>query len=327
MQFLETGQDVRRELRRIFQSEHGRRVAVVAFVGYGAEAYLPRPKGIELVCWNRAPGTNPRALHRLKNLGVQVSFAKKLHMKVYWTEHSGAILASANLSTNAYGRGARQEAGVLVPSRAVPIEKILSLIAPHRATEQELKDLDEIYRDHLAKSRLPGPHSTLTFRDWSATPSRKKWFLYCFETFGGFASRRLREAAREERPGGKVEDFAYCRRGELKEGHYLLCVKLHHGRASSAQWMFAHRIVQVNNKDTAHRKGTPYQIGQLLPSLFCPPVPFRLDGQFRKSLVSAYRELGEDAESEFSLCKARAPSKRLLTLLGKHYNASSQGPG
>src|SRR5687768_14234143 len=107
---LYTSESIRRAIRHIFGQGSGRRVAVVAFVGNRAEAYLPYPKGLELYCWPAVPGTNPDAIRKLANkLEVDVRFADKVHMKLYWSANRGAIIASSNLSSNAYGHGDLKE--------------------------------------------------------------------------------------------------------------------------------------------------------------------------------------------------------------------------
>src|SRR3990172_5431165 len=133
--FLPDGQAVRKEVYRIFKSEKGRRVALVAFVGKSAEAYLPKPKGIELICWPHAPGTNPTTIKFLmQNRKVDVRFSRRLHMKVYWTATQGTVVTSANLSTNAYGAGALHEAGVLLPSSKIDIDSLLDAVNPQKVT-------------------------------------------------------------------------------------------------------------------------------------------------------------------------------------------------
>jgi hypothetical protein len=139
--FLRDGQSIRKEVRRLFSEEKGRRVALVAFVGKSAEAYLPKPSGLELICWPQAPGTNPATITFLLKKKVDVRFARRLHMKVYWTESRGAVVASANLSTNAYGAGALHEAGVLLPSSAININSLLKSVAPQKVTTNALTKL------------------------------------------------------------------------------------------------------------------------------------------------------------------------------------------
>ncbi|MET0645175.1 MAG: hypothetical protein ABW208_01055 [Pyrinomonadaceae bacterium] len=104
--------EIREEIGRLFSSSKGRRVAVVAFVGDGAEEYVRKPEGLHIYCWPKEGGTNPNALRKLIRLGAKVHFADSLHMKVYWTEDRGAIITSANLCTNALGSGDLKEIGV-----------------------------------------------------------------------------------------------------------------------------------------------------------------------------------------------------------------------
>lgn len=61
-----------RTIKRIFQAPQTRRVAITAFVGDGAESYLPAPAEIRLVCWPKAGGTSPRALRRLMKRKVDI---------------------------------------------------------------------------------------------------------------------------------------------------------------------------------------------------------------------------------------------------------------
>src|SRR5690349_21276883 len=131
-QILYTSTDVRSAIIDVFRNSRGRRVAITAFVGNGVESYLPKPKGIELVCWPKAGGTNPEAIRKLIKLGVSVSFSPGLHMKIYWTEDVGAVITSANLSTNALGAGNLMEFGVLVPSKQIDINKLLRRINPNK---------------------------------------------------------------------------------------------------------------------------------------------------------------------------------------------------
>lgn len=83
---LYTSADVRQTLIRLFADSRKRRVAISAFVGDGAEAYLPKPKGLELYCWPKESGTNPETLRRRKRRGADIFFADALHMKVYWSK-------------------------------------------------------------------------------------------------------------------------------------------------------------------------------------------------------------------------------------------------
>ena len=80
---LYTQSDVYHAITKLFQAPTVRRVAISAFVGKGAESYLPNPQGITLVCWPKAGATNPHALRKLMKSGIEVQFTDRLHMKVY----------------------------------------------------------------------------------------------------------------------------------------------------------------------------------------------------------------------------------------------------
>lgn len=66
--------EIRQEIIQLFKSPGKRRVAISAFVGMGADAYLPNPKGLKLICWPKAGGTNPDMLRKLIKRGVEVFF-------------------------------------------------------------------------------------------------------------------------------------------------------------------------------------------------------------------------------------------------------------
>ena len=72
---LYTSAAVRKAIVDLLARPTARRVVVVAFVGDGAEAYLPHPKGLDLVCCPSPSGTNPNTLRLLRSRGVRVFFS------------------------------------------------------------------------------------------------------------------------------------------------------------------------------------------------------------------------------------------------------------
>lgn len=327
VRFLPNGQAIRREVQRIFKAEKGRRVALVAFVGKSAEAYLPRPKGLELVCWPHAPGTNPATVKLLINKKkVNVRFSRRLHMKVYWTQSHGAVVASSNLSTNAYGSGALHEAGVLLPSFAVRIDALLASVKPEKVTPAALKKLK---REWLAtKGKLPPGPPRQTFGDWLAAGKRPRWLLHCFDVVvaESIASKHMRAVAKEETGSSKVVDSLYCRRGEIiPEEAFVLTVDVGSRRVPVIDtWFFPHRVVLVARGDKKYDSRWPYQAGQLYSDRACPSKPFAIEGAFREALRASYKELGDKAEKEFSIERTARPSAKLLTLLEKHWRAAGR---
>lgn len=317
--FLFSGQQVKREVRRIFGNGRHRRVAVVAFVGKHAEAYLPKPKGLELICWPHAPGTNPQAIRQLIKKGVDVSFVERLHMKVYWSEVAGAVISSANLSTNAYGSGNLHEAGATLPSTAVNIEALLREISPTRATEAALRKLERQWSAAKKKSGGSRSASQRTFGEWLSMPKRAKWLLHAFDSYGGRASQRLRAAALEETGSPNVVDWVFCRKSELSPEDFVLCLNLDaRAKPRVEKWVFVHRVVLVAQADKQHDSRWPYQAGQLHPTTACPPPPFKIDTALRQAFRAAYKALDAD-EDVFSLERTGIPGSKLISLLEKHY--------
>ena len=60
---------------------HDRRTALVAFVDGAAEAFLPDPEGLEIVCWLQPGSTDALALERLQKRGAKIFKSERLHMK------------------------------------------------------------------------------------------------------------------------------------------------------------------------------------------------------------------------------------------------------
>jgi hypothetical protein len=322
--FLANGQAIRREIRRLFQLERGRRVALVAFVGKSAEAYLPRPQGLELVCWPHAPGTNAATVKKLLRMKVDVRFAQRLHMKVYWTESQGAIVASSNLSTNAYGTGRLHEAAALLSSSSVDIDALLTAVQPTTVTKAALAKLAKA--STRPPTGPPGLSEQWTFDDWLRLGRRPSWRLSCHEGPGAAASRRLREAAKEEGTS-RVIQHAFCRKGELSPEDFALLVNVGSGRRRKAvvtSWLFVHRVVPVARNDRQYLADWPFQAGQLHRDAACPPPPFALDRAFRKAVRATCTALGADARNEFSIERTSRPGKKLLAELEKQYRIASR---
>ncbi|HLW99799.1 MAG TPA: phospholipase D family protein [Candidatus Acidoferrales bacterium] len=315
---LPDGQSIRKEVRRLFNKEKGRRVALVAFVGKNAEAYLPRPKGLELVCWPQAPGTNPTTVGFLLKKKVDVRFAKRLHMKVYWTKNHGAVVTSANLSTNAYGAGALHEAGVLLPSTSIDIDALLEAVSPQKVTKSALAKLKRAAAATIRRSLRP--QEKRSFLDWLSMVKRPRWLLCCINLHTSSPSQRLRDVAKEETGSSTVFDWVNCRKGELNPEDFALTLILGSSRGPVVSgWLYVHRVVLPNRRDKRYNKDWPYEAGQLYRNSACPSQPFHIDGAFRRALRATYRELGKKADKVFSIEITRSPGTKLLERLRKHY--------
>ena len=225
--------DVRREIIRLFSSG-GRRVAITAFVGVGAETYLQKPDGIQLICWPTACGTNPNALRMLMKRGVRISFADSLHMKVYWSEWKGTVIASANLSTNALGVGGLKEVGVLLPKGKVDIDRIIKSIKIRPVTEKELKQLDRLHKVYVINNR--GSFETapqgLSYKEWYSLPSRPNWKLGWWNGEIEELSLSAKKVSKKEYDVDEPKWGIACRKGEYRQGDWALSFRLTENGAS-----------------------------------------------------------------------------------------------
>jgi len=155
-----------------------RRVAITAFVGDGARAFIRNPKGLEIVCWPKAGGTNPLELRRLKKAGARIRFADRLHMKVYWAAKRGVVITSANLSTNALGAGDLKEFGVLLPATSVGIDDVIESLRTRSFNKHEMDRLEREHRKLMArKQRSYRKPEKVSYSEWFELPVRPEWKL------------------------------------------------------------------------------------------------------------------------------------------------------
>jgi hypothetical protein len=314
--------EVYHAIQKVFSSPNGRRIAISGFVGHGAESYLPSPKGITLVCWPKAGGTNPAAVRTLIDRKVHVWFADRLHMKVYWAEGRGCVITSANLSTNALGAGNLKEAGILVPSDAVDIEKLLTSLKKRRVNEGELHKLDRAHARYGSRNKVAVESTLPTFMEWYRTPMRPLWKLGWFDSTG-IVSKAARQLAHEELGVGEPSNFLGCRAGDYrrKGGEWVLTFNLARDAPTHLSWMFVNRVVNIARSDKkAYQKEYPCQAVQLSPIWIYPGCPFRIDGDFRNAFRRAVAECGPE---RIKNAKSTKPPEELLRLIEANYEGGS----
>lgn len=284
--FLYTSAAVKRAIIELFERQKGRRVAVSAFVGEGAEKFLPRPRGLELVCWPRAGGTNPRVLRNLIKRGAKVRFADRLHMKVYWSEGRGAVITSANLSNNAMGSGDLREVGVRLPAKSVDINLILARVRPRNPTR---KDFEKLWRGHRDYNRKNDQFerqkdSNFTFADWLSAPgkARDPWKVCGWSSSGEELSQDAKEAAEEYDIRKPSDWYGGIKIGDYKRGDYVLVFKGRNGK--KLKWFYVDYVAKVRHADA--KSSGPRQIVQYTRAKNTPP-PFKLDRRFRAAFSKA----------------------------------------
>lgn len=310
---LYTSTEVRQAIIRLFGSSNRRRVAITAFVGDGAEAYLPKPKGLELICWPKAGGTNPNVLRKLMKRGVAVSFADALHMKVYWSENRGAVITSANLSTNALGSGNLKEVGVLLAPGELDIDRLIQSLTIRPVSGRELRKLDRSHKLHIIRNRtrIKTDSTKDSYGKWYELPSRPEWKLGWWDSIGALAST-AKKISKIEYEVDEPDNFIAARYRDYTKGDWILTFKLKKS-PTGLDWMFADYVVTIPESDEkAYDPEYPYQAMQIWPGKYYPAPPFKLDKQFQEAFSKAIDEFGS---SRIKKLKSSKPPKRFIDLI------------
>jgi len=312
---LYTSSEVRRAIIDLFYRSKGRRVAIAGFVGDGAESYLPRPKGIELVCWPKAGGTNPNSLRRLVKKGVVVRFADNLHMKVYWAEGQGAVITSANLSTNALGAGDLKELGVKLGRGQVNIQRVLGSLRSRPMGDAELRTLD---RQHaLLMARQGGrteKKNAISFADWYVSSARQKWKLWSWaETVS--QSKFSKDFVKSQYSVPAPHWTYACPPNAFVRSDWILTCRITGKRISRVQWMFADFVVRVPKSDPTYDKEWLCEIIQVWPLGRYAAPPFRLGREFVTGFRKAVKEFGVE---RVEAMRSGQPPVKLVDLMCKH---------
>jgi predicted aspartyl protease len=291
---LYTSAEVRQAIINLFSSATGRRVAVSAFVGAGAESYLPHPSGLELFCWPKVGGTNPNALRKLAKSGVQVFFVDALHTKLYWSENRGAVLTSANLSTNALGAGDLKEMGILLEAGAVDIEKVIRSLNPRPMSKKELSRLDRLHRLYAARNRLKEDRAPVMFKEWYESPFRPEVkFVWCDRKVK-HSSVKAKEFARAEyNLKEPFKEIFVSQKNDFRAGDWVLAVWLGRKVAQLPAWYFVDYLISVPKSDKkSYDPKYPFEAVQLWPGSRYPSPPFQVTERFRTALARALTEFG-----------------------------------
>lgn len=312
---LYTSAEVRNTIIDIFGASKGRRVAITAFVGSGSEAYLPKPNGIELVCWPKAGGTNPNALKKLIKKGVAVSFVNSLHMKIYWTEDKGVVLTSANLSTNALGAGDLREIGVWLLSTQVDINKILQAIKPKPATPKDLIILEKVHRDYQTRNKFISAKSEkTTFLEWYDR-GKSKWKVGHWENSTEI-SKAAKSVSKKEYGLSSPETALSCTVNQYKRLDWILKFRLSSNKPTNIRWQPVDYVVRVPKSEEVYDSNYPYEACQTWPSNRYPPPPFQIDEDFRNAFTIALQKFGVKKYKDNDISK---PPKLLIDLILENY--------
>lgn len=294
MRILKNSNEVRHGITDLMKPSGNRRVAIVAFVGLDADAYIPKPAGVEIICWPRAGGTNPTAIRRLLRNGADVRFADNLHMKVYWAKGRGAIISSANLSTNALGAGGLKEIGVRLPSSAINIDKLMESVKPYKWTKRKIDELEIEHRKlNAGRQRKNERGERVEYQEWYSDQARAPWKFGWWDEWGAFGAE-AKNIARSYYNKKSPHDFVSAsRHGDYRKNDWILTFRLKRPGPPNVKWLFVEEVIPTSRRDVkAFDPDYPFQAIQMNPAKCCPAPPFILTRDFKMSLRKACASFG-----------------------------------
>ncbi len=290
---------IRSAVRDLLGDAGDHRVIAVAYVGADALDFLPVPSGLVIYCWPQAGGTNPSAVEDLVRSGAKVHFVRRLHAKVYWSRTRGALVGSANLTANALGEQALQEAAVLLPPDAFDMDSFIRTMAVEPDYAATLKQL------HLAHVRFlqrnpsrtgsPTPRSALpSFLQWLATEGGADWRMGWYMDDPG-PPRDAIDKLEEETGSREWATFlGQPKASYLKRDEYTLSFRIRpkgdRVRIDSLYWWCPVNFVHTEDKSW---KDSPYLwfARVLLPRGAKPPFKVK-EPRFRRALAAAICDMG-----------------------------------
>jgi len=291
-------------------------VAIAAFVGDGAEAYLPNPSGLELYSWPKPGSTDPDTLVDLIERGATVYFVDGLHMKVYYCESVGAVVTSANLSTNALGAGNLLEAGVLLSAEELSIDELLHDFKARLATPEEIHYLEKQHKDF--KSKSPGQYvaasKSRSFDEWYESEYSKPWKLAVISGTVRLAYE-ARQIAVNEYGRKNPHSWISSDIGDYNKHDWILTFKLDKDSPTALGWLSVDYFAKVSPKKY---DGNPCQFVQVWPLDRYTRPPFKLDRIFRKHLKEGVIQYGRS-----KLSNKKVPPKKLVEQIYMQFKKAS----
>ena len=291
---LQDSKAVREKVKAILAAP-GRKVAIVAFVGEDAEIYLgPKKNGIEIYCWPRAGGTNPRAIRNLINKhDCKVHFVDRLHMKIFWSQKAGCVIGSANLTNNALGEDGLFEAGVFLPnSTSVKIDSIIKYLPVSEVNKDSLTKLDLAHKAYFAKNGTGRQKQKVrSFLEWYNATPHENWKLGWWSEDVAFP-KEAKSMAKEEFDGN-LSNFLFVKKGTYIKNDWVLNYRINEetGRIYSILWLYVERFILTTKNEMP---GWPYAAIQFNGLKHFGQPPFKTDSKFKKAFAVVAKELGID---------------------------------
>jgi hypothetical protein len=315
MRILYTSSDIRKAIAKLLTTSNGRRVVISAFVGSGAEIYLPKPQGIELVCWPKAGSTNPNAIRELIRRGVKVLFADQVHIKLYWTSDRGAVITSANLSSGAFGAGGQIEFGVFLEAGKVDIDRVLQQVKAQPVSDKALLKLEREHHDYIKRNPTETIRVTKVrdFNDWFESVAREPWKFTKWDVAPIRLSSTAKRLLKEEFGNTTCNSWMAANWGDYRDNDWILRLRETSKRLGAASWMFAHRVVLVPKSERKKlNDGFEAQVLQVGSLGRYEQPPFSLRGKrIQQAIRKAYRDISPSGVR---------PSLPFIRAIHKYYN-------
>lgn len=287
---LSKASDIRSAIRSVLDDGASKRIVMVAFVGTGAEEYLPAPSGLEIICWDKEGCTDPDTIRELRERNVSVYFAANLHMKVYWSEHRGAVIGSSNLSGNGLGDEGHFEAVALLPPGFVDIEQLKSGLDIRPVTPSLLRSLDRRTRKCRARNNgkmvfraAKSRKGKQTFDQWYLSKDRKEWKLFvsseCLKKIPQVAAKTLHTRGYSE-----CKEYWIGTRATSEPYEWLLSVDTNRN-GLGIYWSCADFSVRMPEEDPEYDSNFPMVSVQCKESYKYGMVPFSVsEMKFKRAL-------------------------------------------
>lgn len=321
MEILYTSADLHRVIKTILDKPvpKERRVVIVAFIGGSAEAFLPNPDGLEIVCCLRPGATSAVTIGRLLKRKAKIFKSERLHMKVYWSSLRGCVICSANASGNALGGGSQKEAGAWFEPGVVDIERLLAYAKPKPIKPIDLKRLGVLAKAATIHNATGPKEKVPDFLEWLTLPGRSDWKLGWWDVSGDFSKNAV-EMAKKSYDVKEPADFINVKKGQVTEGDWVLSFRIPVGKMP--KWLSVDHLVSVPSSDKgAYEKDYPFQAVQVHASDKYPNPPFRIDKPFNDAFKKAAKAYGEnEIESLHSL----EPPMELLDIIAENLRKASE---
>ena len=288
---------IRTAVQEIMVSNAKRKIAIVAFVGEGADRYLlgrgTKATGLRVICWDKEGCTSPETVRKFQDNKVQVDFVSDLHMKLYWGSGQGAVIGSANLSDNGLGDGGLHELAIRVPDGVVDIEAILNGLECRPVTRSLLRNLFDRTadfrrrnkgRDVFNKKGRTGKTkgSGFSFDAWLGS-RLPEWRLFVYKYNENFKKYPKVLVERPSLDFENCHDYWSGTKWYTQVSKWILFVGIGEKRKFKVTWGMADNQVRMKNTDEYYL--APYETYYAVQmNKNSKHPPFTLDPKFKEAI-------------------------------------------